>query len=147
MPSPITDQLADDVLHHRSGAVGRLIAHARALEEATNDEIDGIGAMGLDVEPMSTAQEAEYLIEGPRRDDYGPVEAGFEHVARLWAPILGLAAVSPRKVAACMVAWKMSRALTGATKHDTFVDMVGYALLWEQVEADDTPLNPPHDKD
>lgn len=129
MPSPITDQLADAVIRHRRGAVQALIEHARGLEEASNAEIAGR-------EPMTTAQEAEYLIGGPRRDDYGPVEAGFEHVGRLWAPILGLAHVSPRKVAACMVAWKMSRALTGAYKHDSYVDMVGYALLWEQIDKE-----------
>lgn len=135
MSSPVADRLADDVIHHRPGGIAALIAHAKALEGATNAGIGGD-------RPRSVAEEAEFLIGGPRRDDYGPAEDGFAHVARLWAPILGLDSIEPRLVAACMVAWKMSRALTGAAKRDNYVDLVGYALLWEQIDRPDTPATP-----
>jgi hypothetical protein len=130
MTSPITDQLADDVIRHRSGAIPALIAHAKALESASNAEIGGL-------EPLSTAQEAEMLVSGPRRDDYGDARASFGLVARLWAPILGLDSVAPGQVAACMIALKMARNISGGSKHDSYVDIIGYALLWEQIDDGD----------
>lgn len=128
MTSPIADRLADDVIHHRPGGIAALIEHAKALEAASNAEIGGEA-------PLSTAQEAEMLVSGPRQDDYGDVTDSFDVVARLWAPILGLDLVSAGQVAACMVALKIARNLSGGPKHDSFVDMVGYTLLWEQVEG------------
>lgn len=130
MTSPITDQLADDVIRHRSGAIPALIAHAKALESASNAEIGGL-------EPLSTAREAEMLVSGPRRDDYGDARASFGLVARLWAPILGLDSVTAGQVAACMIALKMARNISGGSKHDSYVDIIGYALLWEQIDDGD----------
>lgn len=135
MSSPIADRLADDVIRHKPGAIAALIEHAKVLETVSNAHIGGD-------KPVTVAQEAEFLIGGPRRADYGPVEEGFAHVARLWAPILGLDSIEPRTVAACMVAWKMARALTGGVKRDNYVDMVGYALLWEQIDRQNHPTEP-----
>lgn len=130
MTSPIADQLADAVIRHQSGAISALIAHAKALEAASNAEIGGL-------EPLLTAQEAEMLVSGPRRDDYGDARASFGLVARLWAPILGLDEVSAGQVAACMIALKMARNISGGSKHDSYVDIIGYALLWEQIDDGD----------
>lgn len=135
MPSPITDQLADAVIRHRPGAIQALIEHAKALEEASNAEIGGS-------EPLTTAKEAEYLVAGPRQADYGSPEANLTLVGRLWAPILGLDAVSAGQVAACMLALKVARVISGGPKHDSYVDMVGYALLWEQIEQETTHDHP-----
>lgn len=130
MPSPIADQLADDVIHHRTGSLSALIAHAKALEAASNAEIGGD-------EPLSTAQEAEMLVGGPRRAEYGDAAASFTQVTRLWAPILGVDSVTAGQVAACMIALKVARNLAGGPKHDSFVDIIGYALLWEQIDDGD----------
>ena len=119
-----TESIIQDVIRSRPGALWRLIERTRDLQAVA----DGPSAT------MSVAEEAEHLIGGPRRDDYGPVGDGFAHVARLWAPIIGVDGIEPRQVAACMVAWKLSRALTGAVKRDNYVDLVGYALLWEQID-------------
>lgn len=130
MSSPVADRLADDVIHHRPGGIAALIEHAKALEAASNAEIGG-------QEPVSTAREAEMLVSGPRRDDYGDARASFDLVARLWAPILGLNSVTPGQVAACMIALKMARNISGGPKHDSYVDIIGYALLWEQIDDGD----------
>lgn len=133
MDTPITDGLARDVITHRPGALNRLIEHAKALE-AGPQTVEG--PTEPDVEPLSIAQEAEKIISGARREAYGPVTESFEVVARLWAPILGAGEVTPQQVAACMMALKMARQLTGAHQRDNFVDMVGYSLLWAQIEAE-----------
>lgn len=130
MTSPITDQLADAVIRHRSGAIPALIAHAKALESASNAEIGGL-------EPLSTAREAEMLVSGPRQADYGDPTANFDLIARLWAPILSLDSVTAGQVAACMIALKMARNISGRSKHDSYVDIIGYALLWEQIDDGD----------
>lgn len=133
MDTPTTDNLARDVIAHRPGALNRLIEHAKALESGREPaEIPS----APDVEPLSIAQEAEKIISGARREAYGPVTESFEVVARLWAPILGAGEVTPQQVAACMTALKMARQLTGAHQRDNFVDMVGYSLLWAQIEAE-----------
>lgn len=134
MDAPITNQLANDVIAHRPGALHRLIEHAKALESG-RETVEGPSAP--DVEPLSIAQEAEKIISGARREAYGPVTESFEVVARLWTPILGTEEVTPQQVAACMTALKMARQLTGAHQRDNFVDMVGYSLLWAQIEAEE----------
>jgi hypothetical protein len=82
----------------------------------------------------TVAGEAERLVTGERRDDYGDVRENFEVVAKLWSSIFGTE-VTASQVAAAMVAWKMAREFTGAGKRDNFVDMIGYAILWATLEG------------
>lgn len=83
--------------------------------------------------PSSILQEAEQLINGQRRDDYGDVNKSFEQIAQLWSPILGKS-ISPRQVGLCMIQLKISRYLHGQTR-DSLVDIAGYAGCLEKLDG------------
>lgn len=70
-------------------------------------------------------QEAERLINGPRRSDYGDVRESFQVIADLWSPVMGTA-VSAEQVALCMIQLKIARAMNG-WQRDSIVDIAGYA--------------------
>ena len=80
----------------------------------------------------SVLQEAERLINGPRRDAYGDVQSSFEAVARGWADIIG-APVTAEQVALCMVWLKVMRE-AHSPKRDNLVDICGYAGLAEKLQ-------------
>lgn len=82
--------------------------------------------------PLSVAVEAERIINGPRRDTYGPVEESFQRIADLWKPVLGIE-VTVEQVAAMMVLLKVARELGGQHHRDNLVDICGYALLWDRL--------------
>lgn len=81
----------------------------------------------------SIAQEAERLINGDRREAYGPVSESFERIAQIWSGVLGQK-VSATQVAHCMIGLKLYRE---ANKHqrDNLVDICGYSLLAEKLNA------------
>jgi len=74
-------------------------------------------------------QEAERIINGDRRDDYGSAEESFEQIASLWSVVLGQE-VTGEQVALCMMMLKISRYLHGSQR-DSVVDLCGYAGLLE----------------
>lgn len=74
----------------------------------------------------SVLPEAESLINGQRRKDYGDVRSNFDTVASLWSVALGVV-VSGEDVLRCMILLKVARDMTGETKRDTLVDIAGYA--------------------
>ncbi len=76
-------------------------------------------------------QEADRLINGDRRADYGGAEESFKAVADGWALIIG-APVTPTQVALCMVWLKVMREVAH-DKRDNWVDMAGYAGLGAQL--------------
>lgn len=47
---------------------------------------------------QSILQEAEDIINGPRREDYGGPLESFTRIGKLWAPILHLPYVTPEQV-------------------------------------------------
>lgn len=61
MSSPIADRLAEDVIHHRPGAIAALIGHAKALESASNAEIAGS-------EPLTVTYRLAGLLRDARQD-------------------------------------------------------------------------------
>jgi hypothetical protein len=77
------------------------------------------------LEPRSILQEAEELIHGQRRHDYGGCLASFQRIATMWSAYLGVE-VSPEDVAQCMVLLKVCRAKQGQHR-DSLVDIAGYA--------------------
>ena len=81
----------------------------------------------------SVLQEAETLINGPRRDDYGDVRWSFEAVAKGWTEIIK-APVTAEQVALCMVWLKVMREVN-APKRDNLVDIAGYTGLVEKLGA------------
>lgn len=84
--------------------------------------------------PENILAEAERLIHGQRRDDYGGVAESFGRIARMWSEVLGCP-VAPTQVAMCMIALKMSR-WTAGHQRDSLVDICGYAALIEEMEQE-----------
>lgn len=76
-------------------------------------------------------QIADELVGGDRNDDYGHPAHDFARTAKMWSAILGVE-VSPDKVPLCMIAVKISR-LCHSKKHDSIVDIAGYARTLELV--------------
>lgn len=79
----------------------------------------------------SVLAEAERLINGPKRDAYGPVKESFDVIAMGWEVIIG-APVSAMQVTLCMAWLKICREVN---KHqrDNLVDLAGYAGLGEHL--------------
>jgi Domain of unknown function (DUF6378) len=78
--------------------------------------------------------EAEHIINGPRRDDYGPALQSFEKIADGWTLILGVI-VSPEQVALCMDWLKTCRWLNGQQR-DSLVDKAGYTALIQKMQEE-----------
>lgn len=80
--------------------------------------------------------EAAALTAGDRDREYGPPAINLNCAGRLKRIIRKCATreLSPAEQEACdMLLTKISRAVTGAPKHDTFVDMAGYSAIWGEV--------------
>lgn len=75
----------------------------------------------------SILTEAEAIINGPRRDAYGPVEESFGKIAEGWSVVFGVK-VTPRQVAHAMIWLKVCRDLNKSGR-DNLVDIAGYAGL------------------
>lgn len=73
----------------------------------------------------SVLAEAEEIINGQRREDYGGPAESFGRIARMWSGYLG-SEVTPEDVAMLMVLLKVSRAKQGFQR-DSLVDIAGYA--------------------
>lgn len=89
---------------------------------------------------MSILHQAEALINGPRREEYGDVELSFQRVANMWTVIFGHE-VTSKQVAQAMIAFKLCREIN-AHKEDNLVDIAGYLLLLEKLHGthtNDTP--------
>lgn len=82
----------------------------------------------------SVLQEAERLIHGERRSDYGGMKLSFEMWAGLWDTYLKYRpggysqGIKPRDVASMMALLKVGRTAY-STKRDNWTDMAGYAGL------------------
>lgn len=79
----------------------------------------------------SVLVEAERIINGDRRQDYGDVLPGFEMVASMWSAVLGVD-VTAEQVCLCMVLLKVQRAANGYQR-DSLVDIAGYAGCLELI--------------
>src|SRR5437879_2041039 len=71
----------------------------------------------------SVLEEAQRIIHGQRRQDYGGPLESFDRIGRLWSPILGVD-VTAEQVALCMIALKIARAMQGFHR-DSIVDIAG----------------------
>lgn len=87
---------------------------------------------------MTIFEEAEEIINGPRRESYGPVDESFKRIAQIWSGVLG-ETITPRQVCLCMIGLKIQRE---ANKHqrDNLVDILGYAGLAEKLPTDELPF-------
>lgn len=67
---------------------------------------------------------------------YGDPSASFARVAALWTPILEpTCAITPAKVALCMIALKVARLIESPTHRDSWDDVAGYADCGDRVSS------------
>ena len=83
--------------------------------------------------PESITDEAQKIINGPRRDDYGPVEESFQQIATMWSALFGKE-ITSKDVALAMICLKVCRESGPKHTRDSLVDIVGYTLLLEKIE-------------
>ena len=88
----------------------------------------------------SVLAEAEEIINGQRRVDYGDVLPSFTTIGKLWAPVLGVD-VSAEQVALCMIGLKIARAMNGFHR-DNLVDIAGYAGCLEKIADERNAARP-----
>jgi hypothetical protein len=86
----------------------------------------------------SVLEEAEGLIYGDRKEQYGNAAKNFGDIAHLWEPILGVRP-SAEAVALCLLQLKVARAINDIRagkdiKRDTIVDLAGYAGCIEKIQ-------------
>jgi hypothetical protein len=89
-------------------------------------------------------QEAERIINGERRADYGPVEDSFLDIAARWTQELKdklTEDITPFDVVHLMVQLKLSRAKNGYHR-DSYVDIGGYVGLTEKLSNIEQPTLP-----
>lgn len=87
-----------------------------------------------DVSRETVLAEAERLINGERRDDYGPAEDSFSVIADLWCTYLRgkygvVHGLDSTDIALMMALFKIARCATGGVKRDNLVDIGGYTGL------------------
>lgn len=85
-------------------------------------------------------QEAERIINGQRRADYGPVEDSFIDISARWTLELGdklKEPLTPFDVVHLMAQLKLSRAKNGFHR-DSYVDIAGYVGLTEKLPKSTT---------
>ena len=82
-------------------------------------------------EEKTILQEAEEIINGPRRGAYGPVEESFGRVASIWSGVLNQP-ITSQQVALCLIGLKLQRE-ANAHQRDNLVDLLGYTLLLEKL--------------
>lgn len=80
----------------------------------------------------SVLQEAERLVNGEKRNDYGSATDACNDIASHWSVILKTE-VTPEQVCLCMVAMKIVRECN-KSKRDNVVDIAGYAAVLEKVQ-------------
>lgn len=77
--------------------------------------------------------EAEKIIHGQRRDDYGSAEKSFNTIWNFWEPVLKNDTLSgAEKVALCMIGLKIARYMKSRDR-DSVVDIAGYAGCLGQI--------------
>ena len=91
------------------------------------------------VRDETVLEEAERIINGDRRAEYGGALESFTRIAALWSVVLDVE-VTPHQVSLCLVQLKVARAiqgtLTGVWHRDSYVDIAGYAGCSEKIEMD-----------
>lgn len=80
----------------------------------------------------TVCQEADRIVGGPKREEYGDPRESLERVAKMWTIIVD-SFVGPQDVALMMICMKIAREYH-AHKRDNIVDMIGYAKLLQSYE-------------
>lgn len=83
----------------------------------------------------SITQEAEEIINGPRRESYGPIEESAINLANIWNSLLAKKLkepITPRETMLMMAGLKLLRDMN-QDKRDNRVDLIGYTLLADKL--------------
>lgn len=83
---------------------------------------------------MSLLAQAQALIDGQRKDEYGDVNESFNRIAGLWSAYLGHP-LTAYDVADMMILLKLSRLKISPTHKDSSIDVIGYMLCKEKLES------------
>ncbi len=78
--------------------------------------------------------EAERIIHGQRRADYGSAEKSFQRISDLWEPIHNSDLTGAEKVGLCMIQLKVARYCNSRSR-DSLVDIAGYAGCLAQIRG------------
>lgn len=90
--------------------------------------------MSLQPIPRETLLEtALELTGGDRKENYGDAKGNHERIAALWSVILGQD-VTYQQVIQCMVAVKLARICETPDHRDSWVDVAGYAQVWDKAQ-------------
>lgn len=79
---------------------------------------------------MNVLLEAGEAVSGPRQEAYGNPRYNLDRIAGMWSIILGID-VTVQQVVQCMVALKLARLVNDPNHRDSWVDIAGYARVWE----------------
>ena len=82
-------------------------------------------------------KEARQIVCNDRNTQYGEPEDNFACIAEFWSVYTGLELKS-YDVALMMVLFKMARLISGSYKHDSVVDLIGYAACAEDCVEEQT---------
>jgi Domain of unknown function (DUF6378) len=80
-------------------------------------------------------EEAAWLVNGPRRAEYGHPKVNFSQIAAMWQTLFQeklCGQITADDVALAMILLKVCRGKQGYKK-DTATDLAGYAQCWELV--------------
>ena len=81
----------------------------------------------------SVLEEAQQIIHGARRADYGHPYDDFTRVGRIWAALLDIPEIPPEKVALMLGGLKMARLCSNPGHRDSNLDWSGYSGTYELV--------------
>lgn len=79
---------------------------------------------------MNILEEAQKIVDGDRREDYGDMQESFNRISRLWSAYTGLI-LTANDVANMMILLKVSR--NKNYHRDSILDIAGYAYCAEKI--------------
>ena|SRR3990167_4342104 len=82
---------------------------------------------------MTILSQAQAIIDGQRKEEYGDVNESFSRIAGLWSAYLDHT-ITPFDVADMMILLKLSRLKVSPLHKDSSIDIVGYMLCKEKLE-------------
>lgn len=90
---------------------------------------------------MTVLDDAALLVEdgGERNKDYDHPAPNHERIALMWTAILGQS-ITPEQVVLCMIAVKLARLAHNPNHRDSWVDVAGYARVWERIWGEEVIL-------
>jgi hypothetical protein len=84
-----------------------------------------------ELKPETLLEEAQRLVAGPKREEYGELNESMGRIADVWSAILGRR-VNANQVALCMAGLKLIRE-SHEHKRDNLVDAAAYCYIADEV--------------